>query len=1133
MASIEQNWLIFGDSISAGLATSLGVKRTGNGKKKDGYGISQVGANPKKVLGFLKEWDVKAFDGKIVFLSTGYTNSSRQPEDAKKYIKQQLQLLKDANAVVAVMGVCKSYTRWDNGAEFPKSGANKIRDLKIPDGNAILEEIALAYSQYFIDGFSRSTDGLHPADYSLWWDTNFKNNIPQPNALKQETPNSDPNANANANGTNNGTVVNSNPSTLTDKANVSEEAGTKKEDVVEEPKKVVVPNPFTVVGTITIKKVSGPGDLIGVTVKTISNIDVNRGVEFSDISFSKDGDYEISVVSDNPDVEPLTFKISVGKEDEFIEQQPSGLEEPKEPKGKQPCIAQVHKPDVLIPPMEIELSGDGELDQNMVINTGIEPHVRVFGVDLKANDIMSMKLFHDGILPKCNVVFFDPQGILKTKTAMDDSIFEVFIDSRDPNLKSIHCQFKIEKFTRSEVSNNYTMAGTLHIPGGNLLYQQNYETLDGTSRDVLEYLCRKMGLGFNTNIDKADDFMRWVFCGSKTYEVMADIIDHSYVSEKSFMWGYIDYYYCFNYIDIEKELGRDITEDIGMETGNGKGDNKYLRITLTNDPSSNSSCFYYDEYDLRNNSTRKSLQTGYRTQVKYYDQFTKEMLIFEVDGNTSNESTNHILKGGTYDTGWYNNNVRTEFKGTIDTSNVHKNYYYAPVLNKRNLDDLLKITLSINMPHMNLNLYKGMKVNSEMSNLSPNPQDPADINFALSGSWIISDINYLKTSKGFQQKVILVRRELGKTPEEAKEVIAPKPAVVEETVNPEPIKMNAEYVVGETYAFNAEDGKTYFVVVKSKSDDGKNVTGIIKQASPKEVFYEEDNYDALDEEYVEQSATTGDGEFFDFQSDPLWVEDTKAAEAEAANLPPVSDPNEPLASANPSGIAGNESWGGTGYPCAAGTTEFVNKYCNGVYPARQHPDGTFVIIGGVKKVYPSGHKKAGQFNPYTRHMLSENPEYIRLMVSIELPLSDDKNGKPRSTTLRVHPKFAKALKPALAEIKAANLHQAIKSTGGALCVRNVTGGIRLTNHSYGMALDLNPDQIGYNFNDKWDLANEKVYSCIIPWNRSEGFNVRSFNEMDRQYLEISKIMSKYGIGWLSDHDPMHFCIYEVSGKNGI
>ena len=60
--------------------------------------------------------------------------------------------------------------------------------------------------------------------------------------------------------------------------------------------------------------------------------------------------------------------------------------------------------------------------------------------------------------------------------------------------------------------------------------------------------------------------MSWRNTNKKPYQIINDIIARSYISDDSYMAGYIDHYYCFNYVDLEKEMNRDASKDIGLDT---------------------------------------------------------------------------------------------------------------------------------------------------------------------------------------------------------------------------------------------------------------------------------------------------------------------------------------------------------------------------------------------------------------------------------------------------------------------------------------------------------------------------------------------------------------------------------------
>ena len=105
------------------------------------------------------------------------------------------------------------------------------------------------------------------------------------------------------------------------------------------------------------------------------------------------------------------------------------------------------------------------------------------------------------------------------------------------------------------------MYGTLDLTD---LYINQYKAFrKKTSFSTIRDICKEMGLGFNSNISDTKDSMTWLQRGDNI-DFIRSIIKRSYISDESYLIGYIDYYYCFNYLDIEKELSRDISNDINI-----------------------------------------------------------------------------------------------------------------------------------------------------------------------------------------------------------------------------------------------------------------------------------------------------------------------------------------------------------------------------------------------------------------------------------------------------------------------------------------------------------------------------------------------------------------------------------------
>jgi hypothetical protein len=214
-----------------------------------------------------------------------------------------------------------------------------------------------------------------------------------------------------------------------------------------------------------------------------------------------------------------------------------------------------------------------------------------------------------------------------------------------------------------------------------------------------------------------------------------------------------------------------------------------------------------------------------------------------------------------------------------------------------------------------------------------------------------------------------------------------------------------------------------------------------------------------------------------------------------------SSPNKKNEDTNENSTTATGSTSGIGYPVASSTLNFANKYTKGLLPAKQHSDGTFVINDGKKKS-----------NIKDRHWLTANPEYTKILQSVNVPTSSG------FTTIKVHPDFASKLNSAFSDIKNQELQKYISSCQGGLAIRNVTSGTRLSNHSYGFAIDVNASKSGWEYGSKWNISKKTITT-------SNG-TVRNWNEFDKGFYKIVEIMKKYGIGWLGSSDPMHFSIYE-------
>jgi hypothetical protein len=297
---------------------------------------------------------------------------------------------------------------------------------------------------------------------------------------------------------------------------------------------------------------------------------------------------------------------------------------------------------------------------------------------------------------------------------------------------------------------------------------------DMTSWDCLKKVASNLKLGFYSNINNSDDKMNWLNYSLENYIFIKDTIKKAYKTENSFFTTYIDYYYNLNYVDVEKALS-DKTKQVGTITtipegfGESKSQtNQDLYITSSKHTEIRSN-ITYKSYEILNQSTKISLDNGYKTLLHYYDRTGnwKEkagvFLRFQLETNTAGEG--YILKdnGSTGENSFFNKNIKRVYIQPLDISNVHRNYNYALFNNKNNMEEIDKLIIKIDMNIPNFNFFRYQKIPVYI--FDPIVGNNGNIvNTTLSGEWLIREINYNYDSKSeLQQELILSKRELSKT----------------------------------------------------------------------------------------------------------------------------------------------------------------------------------------------------------------------------------------------------------------------------------------------------------------------------------------------------------------------------------
>jgi hypothetical protein len=583
---------------------------------------------------------------------------------------------------------------------------------------------------------------------------------------------------------------------------------------------------------VELKVKSGPGIIIGNKKFAI----VNNTIDVSGIQFSDPGEYVISVIANSPDIENTEFNINIQPEEEVIPQDDTGDKPEELVSGKRPIIAQIDPPTIKLNPIEFDATDNDSDNSEIASSTGFIPLFAYNNSPIESRYIQKLTIYYEDFIPKCEIVFKDALGLINSpKTApLNDTKFDVFLNSGSDVLKSIHLKFKLEINQKNKSGTN-TITGILDIPD---FYKIGYKSYRGTSFESLRKIVKELQLGFNSNIENTSDSMTWRRNGITTRQFMRNILEHSYISDDSFMIGYIDYYWSFNYVDVEKEWKRDITKDVGLisqglSSKSGDEVDKIVNMTLTNDKSSQSSPFFITNFTVNNNSTYQSTQKGNFTISKTYDRIKKTFQKFNIDSLSSNTKDQVVLKGSPGDKDDLETNYRTSYGGKIDTSNVHENWAYSVEQNKRNLTNLSNITLQADLPSPNYNLYKFQKIKIKIVNEKPGVSNEDDIDERISGDWIIIDIKFIWNGNSLKQSISCTRKELGKTTEEKQnEIIEEDKSVDNSEINEnpsDPTIPNQRYEVGKVYTLQGSDGVKYLYTITKLDDNGIDVIGDIKR----------------------------------------------------------------------------------------------------------------------------------------------------------------------------------------------------------------------------------------------------------------------------------------------------------------
>lgn len=362
------------------------------------------------------------------------------------------------------------------------------------------------------------------------------------------------------------------------------------------------------------------------------------------------------------------------------------------------------------------------------------PAVRINKVDFNREDIVSFSLDLDSIIPKFNIVIRDAKGILtKSRYPADGDVVNILIRSKDEEVyKPIRMDFDITEISTTPLSTSeaysggsvlegpveVSITGVTRLPG---LFAETCKSYpEDTSFNYFIDVAEELEIGFASNENSTDDVMRRLCPFDTKYKLMSDSAASAYKDDNSFFTLYIDPYYYLNLVNVNKQITFDekledtlnsMIQDASTTKTVTDGSSNSIddKLYLTNVNAKRGTATYINKYRLINNAASVTLGDGYRRIIQYYDDVDKEYRSFTVEPLTTENlpADQAPLKGKLTPQGdkMYKTQQKYKYVGK-QGKNVHTNYYYAQMLNYKNMLELEKMYLEVELETANMALYR-------------------------------------------------------------------------------------------------------------------------------------------------------------------------------------------------------------------------------------------------------------------------------------------------------------------------------------------------------------------------------------------------------------------------------------------
>lgn len=376
------------------------------------------------------------------------------------------------------------------------------------------------------------------------------------------------------------------------------------------------------------------------------------------------------------------------------------------------------------------------------------PFIMINAYIFEGEEIERMEISCTGFIPtirlRCVIRsgVFAGQGVPK-----DGDLISVMLRSKNDALKPIRNDYLITGVDTSGGNTNaqaktFSFTGRLFIPG---IHDESIRSFEGTSYKALEKIATDLKLGFATNESGTDDDQVWI-CPNESYEQWILHISNSmWKDETSYYRVFIDPYYNLNVVNVNNQFSDGFEIDLAITD---------MLFTVSRKPSpeielkdtqqetvkvfSNieqykGTALFITNFEIVNNSATIAKSNGYKTVVTFFDMSSLLPWQLEIDPiNTPGSGSSKLIPKGRIDPSKDRPNIdfwKTQLKRRYvgiqyskPEHNVHDKYLYAKLFNDRNLKELDRLYITIDVEGINFNVYLAERIPVFLMNQDDNAQ---------------------------------------------------------------------------------------------------------------------------------------------------------------------------------------------------------------------------------------------------------------------------------------------------------------------------------------------------------------------------------------------------------------------------